>query len=205
MKKSDSAQFSKALLGLAEVLGAEISKTKISLYFEALSEYPIDAVESAIAASVKANKFFPKPVELIELISGKAQDKSLLAWMQVTKAIDDFGAYKSVRFSDAVIHSCIEQMGGWSDLCNTAEEEMTWKQKEFERLYLALMSRPEHPAYLAGIFEISNRANGYAAHVKGPILIGFEGKKQIEGAATERDEEASVKSLLEQVGMKDIE
>lgn len=180
MTKSDSGRFSKAMLGLAEVFGAEISKTKIEIYFQALYDFPIDAIESAAAAAVKTLKFFPKPAELIELINGKSQDLSLLAWMQVTKAIDSCGAYKSVKFADQAIHSCIEHLGGWVDLCNVPDEEMVWKQKEFERLYVLLSKRQEHSSHLAGIFEISNSANGFINHIPRPILIGFEDVKQIE-------------------------
>jgi len=57
--------------------------------------------------------------------------KDVIAWTEkVRKAIVSVGAYQSVQFDDPAIHSCIELMGGWSELCATRTDELKWKQKE---------------------------------------------------------------------------
>jgi hypothetical protein len=62
----------------------------------------------------------PKPVELIEYIAGSPQDVADRAMLQahlVIDAIRQHGAYKSVKFDDAVTNAVIDQgFGGWVSL-----------------------------------------------------------------------------------------
>ena len=99
---------------------------------------------------------FPKPAELLEFVNGDTGDRSLLAWEKVRKAIVSVGAYQSVRFDDPAIHSCIELMGGWPELCATRVTELKWKQKEFETAYKVMAKQRTHSEKLCGIVETQN-------------------------------------------------
>ncbi len=73
---------------------------------------------------------------------------------------------------------------------NMLIDDEKWKQREFEKLYAIMEKRGNHPAHLAGRFEIDNTARGYLENVDPPIQIGFDETKQIEasnGAAKGKD------------------
>lgn len=51
---------------------------------------------------------------------------------------------------------------------------MHWKQREFEKLYMALLSKREHPRHLAGIVEQGNFLKGLDEWIPEPIFIEDE-------------------------------
>ena len=172
---------------LAEIFdqGQPLSEFKIELYFKSLMDYPIEAIEKAATAIIKGRVYpaFPKPAEIIQEIVGNQTNAASLAWIDVLETVKRVGQYQSVQFSDPIIHSVIEVMGGWVKLAGdmTCDEEK-WKQKEFEKLYEVLSQNPrgKHPDHLAGHFEIENEANGYDTKPE-IVKIGFERLRLVEG------------------------
>ncbi len=174
---SDYRKFAEVMAVLTEVFGdgKQPSKLKIDIYFKALEAHSIASVCAAVNQLVRERVYptFPKPAEIIKLITGDTQDMALLAWTKVAKAIARIGTYSSVRFSDPVIHSTIEAMGGWVHFGTFTESEMVWKQKDFERHYGVMKSLKSHPLHLPGIHEIHNVAMGMEREVV-IVKIGFE-------------------------------
>ena len=68
-----SATLSQRLLGtialLSTVMGKELTPAESQLWKELLSSYPIEAVEWAAREHIKNAVYFPKPAEIISLIS----------------------------------------------------------------------------------------------------------------------------------------
>ena len=185
MQQRDELKFAKLMAVLAEVFegGTSPSKMKMEIYFQALKQYNINTLQQAIENIIKTRVFpsFPKPGEIVQEIESVKADLALLAWTQVVTAIKRIGPWKSVRFGDPTIHAVIEFMGGWSATGDWLEDELKWKQKEFERLYMVMKNRGKAVKYLPGLCETQNEANGYPGLDK-PIAIGVDdGKKQIEG------------------------
>lgn len=103
--------------------------------------------------------------------------EALMAWDAVKKAMANKGPYCSVKFSDPVIHSVVKIMAsGWAEFCEIPCDK--WMQKEFERNYVAMANRKDHPEYLKGIHEIENTANKFLDFVKPPSLIETDTGKQ---------------------------
>jgi len=152
--------------------GREPSEFKIELYFQALVEYEIGVIERAAMAIIKGRVYpaFPKPGEIVQEIDGSREDLAVIAWGEVVEAIKRIGPYQSICFADPTIHSVLEFMGGWSACGDWLENEMKWKQKEFERLYAIMKDRGNHKKYLPGVCEIKNGADGF--EVDPPIMIG---------------------------------
>jgi len=166
MIDTDKRKFGELMITMADVFDPKgtISPFKTEIYFRVLSGKPIEAIERAIIEIIKTRKFhsFPKPAELLELIDGKNEDRAILAWVCVREAIGSIGGYESVAFDDPVINKVIETMSGWVELCNTETKEMTWKQKEFERVYI-LMDRREHTGYPKSLPGIKARHSSQKA------------------------------------------
>jgi hypothetical protein len=178
--QQDDLKFAELMAVLAEVYddGRPPSKLKMEVYFRALEQFGIDDIERAVKELIytRTTASFPKPAEIIQAIRGTVSNQATLAWLDVLETVKRVGHYQSVKFSNPVIHSVIEVMGGWVRLASemTTDEEK-WKQREFERLYEVLLRNPrgKHPDYLPGWIEIDNAAKGHEAEF-GIVKIGFE-------------------------------
>ena len=182
MNSNDHKKFAEVMAILSEVFdnGKTVSKLKVDIYFKALQAHDIDLIRAAVHRMVMERVYptFPKPAEIIKFITGDVQDIALLAWTKVIKAVARTGNYYSVRFSDPVIHAVIEAMGGWIKFGTFREDEMIWKQKEFERYYGIMRKLSKHPSYLPGICETQNSYLGID-HDSEIVRIGFENKPEL--------------------------
>lgn len=160
----NESKFKEYLTALCEIHDKKISPLLASLYWKVLEPFTDEQCERAFKSLIYESRFFPKPVEFVEIIRGTNNDNATRAWLEVLETVKRVGHYQSVMFSDPLIHSVIESMGGWVRLAGgmKADEEI-WKQKEFERLYNVLSKNPRDkmPSYLPGLCEIQNTANGY--------------------------------------------
>jgi hypothetical protein len=164
-------KFAENMAGLGEAFGTEITELKGKIYWQVLDRFSDDQVERAILESISTLKFFPKPAELIELIEGKSEEKSLVAWDELLTAIQRHGSYASVRFEDAKITKAVELMGGWLELCSMTEDETKFRRAEFQKIYSSL--RGEFPPKtLAGRYELDNAMRGFHSAIPDPIMIG---------------------------------
>jgi len=165
------------MAALAEVFddGRPPTKQKIEIYRQALNRYEIEEISKAVKILISERKFasFPKPAEIIDCVSGSKEEAALTAWHQVVDAVRRIGPYQSVSFP-GITNMVIEEMGGWPATGEWREDELQWKQKEFERLYQALANRECTVRCLPGIHEIGNRAGGFEDQV-GVVQIGGVG------------------------------
>ena len=178
MKREDFRRFGLALAACAELYGKTVSEGAMSLWWQALERFDIDQVERAFRAAVEdaeSGQFMPRPADLIKRLEGTRTDRALIAWGKVMDAICRVGAYQSVVFDDGAIHAAIEDMGGWTHLCRSNEDELPFLQKRFCDLHRAYSARPDHayPARLLGEHELINRLAGHRAAP--PTLVGDPG------------------------------
>lgn len=169
--------FAEYISMLSELFDKEVTPVSSKAYWSILDPYNDAQCKEAFDLAIKRCKFFPKPSELLEFISGPENDKATLAWLRVDKAVRTIGNYESVDFSDdRAINSTIEAMGGWVALCDASMDEWKWKRKEFENLYPTMTRRQDHPEYLPGTVEINNVGRMYEAP---EVLRLTENQKQL--------------------------
>jgi hypothetical protein len=185
MESTDIMDFTKIMCTLSEVYGdgRPPSDLKNEVYFSALKQYDIGTLKRGIERMVMTRVFpsFPKPGEIVHEIDGSKEERGVSAWGKVVDAIRRVGPYQSVSFDDPIIHAVIDFMGGWPATGDWLEEELKWKQKEFERLYSIMEARGSDKKYLPGIHEMTNDAT--QRPVSPPVFIGqAEGQKMIEAA-----------------------
>jgi hypothetical protein len=171
----DDTKFREYMLMLGEIFDREISNVTIDIYWITLEPYPDDQCIKAFVQLIQTARFLPKPSDFLEILGGRAENKSAFAWMQVTEAVRRIGPYESVMFSDPVIHCVIRAMGGWPYFQDCPTSEWKWRQKEFERFYQIMCGNgvDNPPTHLPGIFEMQD--NDYAGEVK---RVGFESIKK---------------------------
>jgi hypothetical protein len=170
----DKREFARLLQGVqTEVYQRpELTAAALGVWWAALSHIEMDVFRSALSAHVRTSKFPPTPADIVALVDGTSDDKAMAAWFKVRNAIGRAGQYNSVAFDDGCIHRAITDIGGWVRLCQTPEDELPFRQKDFIAAYkIAAQRGGGYPPRLAGVFEIDNAARG---HKREPdtILIG---------------------------------
>ena len=156
---------------MAETFEKTLSPLLLTVYQRALAQFSDDEIEKAMMTALVTLKWFPKPIELIELINGKGEDQALMAWDTVLTAMQRYGPGDSLLFEDGRIGKCIELMGGWIQFNLMTLEEEKWRRAEFLRLYQAM---PDTPAkVLHGRFATENAARGFLEHIPEPVAIGM--------------------------------
>lgn len=169
----DIERLTKNLLVLADVLGAELSEMKLAFYVEALSEFSDDQIDVAVVRAGKTLKWFPKPVELIELLTGSSEERAIMAWDSVLMALQRHGTGMSILWEDGRIAKAIQMMGGWEQMGMMKTDDVKWKQKEFLQLYRSLPAMPEMIVH--GRFATDNSARGFLENIPDPIRINGNG------------------------------
>lgn len=173
----NEVKFKEYMTLLCELHDRVLSNMMKDLYWKVLEPFTDEQCESAFKEIIYSSRFFPKPADFREVLIGKQSNKATIAWIEVLNAVKRIGNYESVKFTDPVIHSVINMMGGWDQLAATmTTDEEKWKQKEFERLYEVISSRDgKHPEYLPGTHEQGNFTTGYEVETR-IIEIGFQKK-----------------------------
>lgn len=165
--KAEIVKFTTLFTGLCELFDKKISQALTGIYVEALSGYGIDRIENAIKQAAVGCRFFPKPVELIEFMSGgksAVEDRSVSEGAAVLVAIKRIGAYQSVVFDDPVTTAVIaEYFGGWAKLCaELMADQEQWFLKDFEKAYRAYSRQNiTHLGSLSGLIAIRNEAGDH--------------------------------------------
>lgn len=172
----DKPAFSALLAGCLNALYEKpVSPVLIDIWFNALAHYPLDEISAAFCRHVTDpdhGQFPPKPADIVRAIDGGGDGRALAAWTKVDKTLRCVGGWRSVCFDDALIHVCIDAMGGWIKLCETLGEELPFRQQEFAKRYRALLLTPPkvYPPHLVGRSEAANALGGWP--VEPPLLIG---------------------------------
>jgi len=174
----DEVKFKEFMTVLCEIHDKRLTQLLSDLYWKILEPFSDEDCGRAFKELVYECKFFPKPAEFIEILKGKKQDQAMTAWIEVVNAIKRIGPYQSIDFGDPVIHGVIEFMGGWPAIGYWLEDDLKWKQREFERLYGIMQGRECKTKYLPGICEIANDLKGF--HGRDEIVcLGHDERKQI--------------------------
>jgi len=179
--------FAANMTGMAEVFGVEMSPVKLMIYEKALGKFSDQEIQKAVDVAITTLKFFPKPVELIELIDGKPDERAVQAWGTLLETIQRHGAYRSVVFDDPKIASVVEMMGGWREVCTWRVEDTSMRGSQFQKLYRGLNGcRPENKT-LIGVGDQALAVSGYGERIPPPVSAG-----------------GSLKNIIPTLGLEDV-
>ena len=132
----------KCLQELAIGLGVELPEERIEFYLKALHEIPEAPMRMALERAAKECKFFPTPVELIELsgfveTEAQARHQAIQWWNKMRTWRKNF---KHMPLPDNIL-AIVRQMGGRGDLPTSfgkwPDQEDRFKKQEFIGHYLA--------------------------------------------------------------------
>ncbi len=165
MDKHDDEQFAGLMAVLASSFSKEADRAMMEGFSIGLSDLPISSIELAVHKAIRNNRFFPSVAELRELAGEMTPGaRAIKAWDAFRKAMLHHGYYTSVDFDDPVINATVRNLGGWMAVDDRIDEEGDkWLRKDFERVYVALMSAgvsASEAGPLIGFCEQSNRFHG---------------------------------------------
>ena len=136
MESADKNRFVEALAALREVLGGQpLSQAAIRGYWIALSGLSYAQYELACKRAMQSLKWFPKPVELIELATGTESQKTEAAWLELQRALDAYGSHHEIMIADPALALTIKSMGGLGVIANRPTKDQNWARKEFGQAY----------------------------------------------------------------------
>ena len=163
-------KFFKELGGLAITLGEQVSKERLQAYLEYFERkgFTPAAILFAIDKAVDVFKFFPKPVELAELITGgKApKDQGKAAWAQVLGMLHNYGAMRDKGWpTDGATAKAVNLLGGWGHLAHRSHFDLNGQQMAaaFEAAYdkAANEGLADKAAVVAGVREVDWKTGQY--------------------------------------------
>ena len=186
MKQTDFKEFKRAFGTLCELFEKEATAIMQAVYFKALSHYEIGPVTKAIEAAMIGCRFFPKPVELLELLDGGGKqaldDAAQLAALDVMNAVKRVGAYNTVVFEDPVTAAVIQEgFGGWVRICaDLGSKSEKWFCKDFAAMYTTFQrSGRRFNGKLLGLVEAANQERGFNQYLPEPVMIGKAGTQKL--------------------------
>jgi len=163
---------------IGEKYGVEVSKSMARLIWQSLKPYRDDECKEALGDVLLHGRFYKDLLpDLMDTLETSQGDRGVEAWLEVDFAVKRIGNWRSVQFSDPVIHSCVEAMGGWEALGRVTNDEWKWKRKEFENLYPIMAKRRTHPEMLIGIIDQENIARGFSSNAK-PMQVGYHDERK---------------------------
>lgn len=178
-------KFASLITHMADYYKSDISKAVLGIYWNGLRQFSYEAIEKACWAHTQladeAGRWMPRNSDIIKMIEGGTQDRSMIAWSKVDSAVRVRGTWDDVVFDDATIHRVIADMGGWVLIGGKDDKEWPFIGKEFQQRYRAYAQRgpvTEYPAQLTGIANAQNSSTGRP--LLPPLLLGdAEKAKQV--------------------------
>ena len=152
MTDANALDFGRLMHALGQTFNEPVSAIRSEAYFDALRDLDIAQVQQAVRQSLASCRFFPRPVELRDLVLGTAHDHADAAWGEVLREVRRVGYTGTPAFADERVQRAVrETWGSWSRLCQTLPAEgpelIGWI-KQFKATYQSLSSRDTSQALL---------------------------------------------------------
>lgn len=138
MNNPDREEFAKALYLVGETFNEPVSDLRVEAYFNALVDLPLEMVTVGCAMATRSLRFFPKPVELRELIEGDREEAATRAWGAVLGEVRRVGYIGVPNLDDRALQAVRELFGSWQRMCERLPAEgpelLGWI-KQFKQVY----------------------------------------------------------------------
>ena len=140
MKTFDFEEFCRRLNLVMIIYDKKLAPEVLTIYFDALKNFELSQIVVALAQytqDAEKGMFAPKPADIFRLIGGTQTDQANVAWGKLYRAISEIGAYQDVIFDDACIHAAVRDLGGWTHICESDYDQISFIQNKFIKIYTA--------------------------------------------------------------------
>src|SRR5215510_13511446 len=139
--KAEESEFGLMLLAMGELYDTPVSPVRAEMFTRAIEDLPFDAVKAAANSHARHSTFFPKPVDLRELVEGNLDDRAEQAWNALLPLIHRVGYTGTPKWTDpAMERAALSLFGSWRRLCEqlpAGGPELLGHAKNFRQAYLA--------------------------------------------------------------------
>lgn len=141
MKDRDWKRFGELMQTTAEYYRvAPLSKRAMRMAFDLLRDLSIEQVEIGLtihASGIDGNsgRYCPNAADIRLALSGTIEQRAIMAWATVRRALLKGLYWQSVRFDDPCIHFALENSNAW------VERTTPDMERRFIRTYMAAVSR----------------------------------------------------------------
>ena len=160
----DKKEIFTQLKALAMLLGADVTKDVILAYMRIFEkeEFTTEQIKKAIMQASVSCKFFPRPVEFIELIRPQVgkEDATYLAG-RIIDCISRFGwpnGQGAKEYMGPVAWNAVLGVGGWSRVCDTPENNLGTLRAQLRDNCLSALKAPNIKEKLERISNTNNQA-----------------------------------------------
>jgi hypothetical protein len=175
--KTEAVELYKQIAALLVAYGKEGDEPTLMAYRIGLEDLPLAKVESAVAQAIRNGGEFLPTVSAIRRLAGaelSTKSRSVVAFDALGDAVTQYGAYKSVRFTDPILNQTIQSLGGWVTICGTSLDD--WDshfRRRFMEVYAGNLEAKRGTMYAQlGIAEINNNAAALPSPT--PALIAVD-------------------------------
>lgn len=192
MQPDEAPAFKQLMQGVHDFYNRDLSEFALSVWWGAMKPYEFAEVKHALNRHLvdpDAGVYMPKPADVVRVLDGNRSDTAAMAWAKFMRALTGAWASESLLFDDPAIHAVIRDMGGWPKVATITNDELPFRQREFEAKYRAYRNRGtfDYPAVLAGTADANNVPKGYAPTP--PKLIGEPSKcLQVKASGNDKSE-----------------
>lgn len=151
MNEQDRPAFARLMYALGDTFNEPVTDIRAEAYFDGLSDLPTEDVMAAGRRAIAECRFFPRPVELREMVTGSDDDQAEDAWNTMRQLIRRYGYLgtdgrgAAPKFPDeATKRAALELYGGWVALCSSLPcdgPEFLGARKAFIASYKAYANR----------------------------------------------------------------
>jgi len=123
--------------GLAEDCSAMVSGPGLLMRFEALKQYSIEQIETAVMSILKSNIYTKMPTTgtIIRAIEGTDDDRAERQIQTIRDEIRRIGSYGSPGFEDPVTADLVSRRFSWGAICSMPEREFAFFANSFKSAY----------------------------------------------------------------------
>ena len=175
MKPSEKEKFANAFLTLCAVFEKEPSDVLTAAYYRAMATQSMAEIEHAITRAITECRFFPKPVELLELINAKPEDHALVIANEIVSHLKRYGSGVYPNLDQHPIAKRLMETRWpyrrWAS--EVLESELKWWVKEFCEAYASYSAVGDKlPEISMGSQEAKQLIDGVANRIPQLRAIG---------------------------------
>jgi len=142
----EGREFALILLAMGELFETPVSEQRAELFTRAMEDLPFEHVKAAMSRYSHTGLFFPKPVEIRDLVLGNDEDAAEEAWTHVRREIRRVGWMGVPCWIDKATEEAALGLfgGGWRALCERLPgegPELLGYRKQFIAAYGAARRR----------------------------------------------------------------
>jgi hypothetical protein len=166
MTNPDREAFARLMYALGDTFNEPVSELRAEAYFDALRDLSVEDVLAAGRRAIAECRFFPRPVELRDMVHGSGTDQAEVAWNHLRQLVRRVG-YVGIdgrgtppEFPDDAMRRAAYELygGGWKALCERLPSEgpeLFAARKAFIAGYTAYANHDRQadallPAHVAG-------------------------------------------------------